>query len=496
MPAPRYITTSGSYGAPGVYIREVPPPPAVSVQSLSLVGLAGTAVRGPVNQVVIVTGVGEFLEIYGGRDYADGGALRSALWQAIVGHRFGRMAICRVAAAAVAASETFNDSATPVLTVAASSPGAWGNGLRVTIEDATDGNADHFNLRATFAGATQIFRNLDISGTNDNTAQVLGTSLANYVKLTKVAAGRPDNAADAALNDAAGADGTIADTDFTGTGKAMELLDAYGGIKGKAVFGRSNTAVKTKAATLAGASNEGLWLVCPDSDTVDRAAAITDKDGLSASSRLVYCFNHARVLDPDRAVLMTVEPHSWMLSILGGTEDYVHPGVSDNASFCTGIAELAFNLQPGDYDLLTQAGVAALERTVLDASGTEGIVFADAPATSGEQLGYRLSRDFLNRQYAIRGLSLLKRPNSPILRAGFKGDVDGFHAELAKDGKIISTTDEGVVEASVDTESLNSAASRAAGIQRTKISAKIIPYNLVHELVVTAGTTVTVQEVS
>lgn len=484
-----------------MYIREREAPRVIAGLANNLIGVTGTTVRGPVGDVVVVNDYAEFISIYGGRDYgASNDPLRSEVWKALIGRSFGPLAVVRAAAAAAATAERdFSDSnPTAIINVTATSPGAWGNDIAVSIEDATDGDANHFNMVVEWNGEQRTYQNLDTTTGNDNLSAVIGdfdTDPTLLVTATKLADGRPVNVADAALTDTPGADGTIADTDFTATDGPLDKLANYRnpttGLGCKAVFvaGRSTSAVKTKINTLATASNDRVFLICPDDETVTKSAAVTEVQGLTRDDRLVYCFNHYKTLDPERATLIYTEPHGLMASILSQTDDDVHPGDNDNTSFASAVTALAFpSLSPGDYDTFTSEGIAALERT------PDGYVFADAPTTARDQLAYRLMRDFLIRTLASIAADDVKKSNTPERRAKRKGDYDAFLDGLARSQRYVDVNTDLEPQFSTDLEVLNTQASRAAGIQKDLVQVRLVPFALVINLQVEIGTTVTVRE--
>jgi hypothetical protein len=483
-----------------VYIQERATPRVIQGLANNLIGITGTTIKGPVDEVVLVDTFGEFLEIFGGRDYGSAGeAVVSEVWRALVNRAFGPLAIVRAAAAAAATAEAdFVDTATPVINIAATSPGAWGAGITVTIADATDGNADHFNLTVNWNGQQAIYRNLDISTGNNNLASVIGDFASDrglLIVATKLADGRPDNAADQALDDTTGADGSIADADFTGTDGPLEKIATYRnpttGLGCKAVFvaGQSTSAIKAKMNTLATASSDRVFLACPDDETVTKSAAVTEVQGLTRDDRLVYVYNHYRTLDPETATLMWVEPHGLMASILSQRDDDIHPGDADNASFASGVIGLAFpGFSAADYDTFTAEGIAALERT------PDGFVFADAPSTDRSQLAYRLMKDYIIRSLAALASDDVKKANTPTRRIKRKGDYDAFLGGLADAQRFVDVATDGTQQFRTDLEILNTPTSRATGLQRDLVQVRLVPFALWLKLEVEIGTTVTVRE--
>ena len=258
MPAPLFTTNPAEFTRlEGLYVYETTPPGFIRGVSLGTAAVFGRCVRGPVDTPLEITSESRFLEVFGGRDYGAGGTLIGHIWRDLLNKPFGKLIVCRAADADATTTsfthETAADGAgTAVLKIEASSPGAWSNGLVYwQVVDATDGNANHFNLMVKYLGKTTTYENLSIYSTDDNLLETLGDDEGNVVVLTKVAAGRPINSASvtetefAAVRDSdgwvplglitgwtavAGSDGTIAAADYTGTNRALDQVKAYRGV--------------------------------------------------------------------------------------------------------------------------------------------------------------------------------------------------------------------------------------------------------------------------
>jgi hypothetical protein len=348
----------------GLYIKERNPPAQVKGVTLNGIGVVGECVRGPVNQVVEITSQGRFREVFGARDKTadgSGGTLLGKVYQFLLNKPFGKLYVVRAAAAAaVKASFTLESVAggggTTRARIDAANPGTWGNTVGWKVSAATDGDATHWNLTIRYLGNDTVYKNVDTTAGNDNTSTVLGDDLANLVTVTKLSDGRPSNSAAstdgadadgftllgqtvAAYTSVAGTDGSIADTDFTGTGKGLELLAAYKGVSVVAIAERMSTALKDKVELLAAFAVDRDYLVGADDETVDVADAVTDA-ALQASDRIFYCYNHFYTRDPDTATEVLCRPESLMASILSQTAVDVHPGDFDNRKYAAGVTRL------------------------------------------------------------------------------------------------------------------------------------------------------------
>jgi hypothetical protein len=488
MAIPQNITNESQIGAENTYILERDPAPSVTGVTLNNFGIAGECVKGPANQLVKVTSPGRFDAIFGGRDYGSGGPIVGDVWKFLLNRTFGAFYVYRTVAAtgATTAEADFNATATPIINVAASSPGAWGNGLLVAIEDASDGNANHFNIVVTWNSQSQKFENLDTSATgNNNLLAVIGDDTANLVVVTKVADGRPDTAAAAGLADTAGADGTIADSDYTAAGLAIDTLNDSKDVNIATVAGRMNSAVKTSINTKAAAAGPGkLWIVGPDSEVIAQATYETEINGYTATDRMIPTFNHERIQDPSDATKIWQAPEALMCSILSQTPGNVHPGSMRNRRYAAGTIELAHELSEGDFDSLRDNRISAIEKV----SG--GFVFRSGvtseTGTKGE-ITARRQKDELILAAANRVEFDVKEPNSAEIREARAGDIGGFLANLAENGQYVDLKD-GNPAFEYDTESLNTDVDRANGIQRDRMSVKLIPHGLFLVLVTTIDT--------
>lgn len=518
MPAARFLQ-SDNFGAPGLYIRERVPDGVVAGDQVNDIAVAGVCVRGPVDTPVEVGSPARFVEVFGARDAGAGGPIVGEVWKFLLNKPFGRVIVVRAAAAAaVKASFTAETAAagggTAVLRIDASSAGLWGNDIQFKVSAASDGTATKFNLTLRYLGKQVTYPNLNINTTGvDNTASVLGNDAGNLVLLTKLANGRPvDNAATvdgadadgfvnlgetvAAFTSVAGTDGSIADADFTAASRAIDQIANFRGVGAAAVAGRSNAAIKAALLVKAAASNDREFLVCPDASSTSAASAGTEVATLR-DDRMIYCFNHPVTLDPQTSELITVEPHSFMASILSQSDADVHPGVVDSKTQTAGIRALTFeSLDAATYDTFDALGICALER-----SDTGGFVFVSGVTTdltqSRRQIDARRSIDFLIRAIAERLEDDVKKPNTATRRFRSRAAVFAFLEGQSKIERYVNKLASGAVAAEVTNDAtVNSAVDQALGIQRMLVRVQLIPQNLIVQLIAEIGTTVNITEVA
>lgn len=154
-----------SLSFPGVYIEEVSSGVrTISGVATSITAFVGRALRGRVNEPTFITSFGDFERQFGGlwRESTLGYAVRSYFQNG------GSQAII----VRVHKSTTGDESTLSVggLTLRAANPGAWGKGLRATVELVDDKTAERlgqpsgtlFNLTVvdTVTGVTEVFRNV------------------------------------------------------------------------------------------------------------------------------------------------------------------------------------------------------------------------------------------------------------------------------------------------------------------------------------------------
>jgi hypothetical protein len=126
--------------APGAYLqRDDQRPPALDLLRTDIAGFAGIAERGPVGIAVAVDNFRQFQAVFG--NFIGGGYLAYCV-RAFFENGGRRARIVRVASddpAQGAASATFSvpDASGAAWTIAAASPGGWGNGLAVALVERT-----------------------------------------------------------------------------------------------------------------------------------------------------------------------------------------------------------------------------------------------------------------------------------------------------------------------------------------------------------------------
>ncbi len=227
-----------SYLHPGVYIEEIPSgSKPIEGVSTSVTAFVGPAFRGPANTPILIGSWDEYVAQFGdyrqstGIEDVSGGQDSMGLAVLSFYQNGGKAAyICRMVQASpapVAASVTLQDSgATDVLTITASSEGAWANDIEIRVTGnaslgtfdlevgyETDSNGDLIPLSG------EKFLGLSMEATDDNFVEKIVNASSKLIQASIVGTPTtlPDNSAPAGTpldNNTAGANAAATATDY------------------------------------------------------------------------------------------------------------------------------------------------------------------------------------------------------------------------------------------------------------------------------------------
>lgn len=464
----------------GVSIDERTPPGGIRSIGNNQVCVIGEFERGPVDVITAIGSAKELADIFGGLGPdASGNFYKGALSLRQKG--FSRLRVIRISNGTQAtATVNFDESATDVLGVTANSPGAWGNGLSVAIEDATDGDATHCNVRIKQGGAdVELLKNVDLGLVSDGEDLPVAS---DFVVLNRIATGRPDNVAATSL--ATGSDGTFADADYTGSAsddRGIRLLYGEGSSSirwafvGEHVSSAVNSELelmaittKTKSVCLSGTQGQSV------------AAAVADAaDYRSDRIRYAYPSGKIYVAEANNGLggLVTVNLNSFHAA-LGAARapgvDLAGPGENQaNADRLAGLVSLdKQNLSRDDYITLNDNGVAGfvfapeLQRFTLRNDVTTSL-------TPGLETGKRRTMaDFLQESIGRALVNFINLPMTADNKSQIKVAITEFLELLQSQGLLPTRQDlqqfaqenESLEPFDVDIVSGNSKANEAQGI--------------------------------
>lgn len=505
MPSPLFTTNDADVTKlEGLYIKETTPPATVLETSLNTVGTFGTTLKGPTGVPVLITSEARFVDVFGG-GYLNG-VLINNVWKSLLNKGFSSLYVARVfAAAAVKASFTLESASggagTTTIRIDASSVGSWGNLLKFKVTAATDAVANHFNveIKDTITGKIWKYENLDVVG-GDNLSTKVGTDDARPVDMVKLNATRPSNSvastdgADvdgftflgqvvASYTSVPGADGTVADSDYFGTSKGLDLLATYKGVA--IIYPAEYTSATLKAAikVFALASSDRMFIIGPAAENTALATVFTDAQTYQ-SDRIIYAHNHAYTVDPITATELLVRPESWMAVILANTDVDIHPGEEDTKRFLGGITRL-YNqsLVRQDYINLRAAGVSSMEIDLGNPVFVSGVVTDLTPGKT--EIARRRMADFLQLSAANALRFHVKKKNTAQRRTAIAGTLKGWLSGLKTQGRVVE-------DFQIDMDILNSPTDRNNGIQRILMRVDLVPHMLYIVLTTEIGTGVTI----
>lgn len=466
---------------PGLYIAERPPAAFIRGRDVSIVGFASKTVRGP-KKPILCTSVARFLQVYGGRAYTPGGVLVNEAWKALLAAVFNGVVIRRVYADdATLATHNFSDvTPTAIIRVDAATPGAWANGALGSIEAASDGVANHFNLRMSLNGLDEVFPNLNVfTSTDDNLVAVVGTDDANKWLVTKLASGRPLNVANAALT--AATDGALDASEYVAGITDLSAAD------GPAVClvpeaGVTTATVNGALVSLAASANDRIFLgwsgvhgQTPAQEVTAVNAQITTR-----RDRIEFCYNSPQVYDPEANANIDVAPHVVMASIKCQNDVDVHSGAFETRQQTAKVRSLRNEaLTRGDLISLRNAGISTLEKL----SG--GFQFRDSVTTDLTpgltEMARRREVDFLVLSIGDSLRAFVKAKNTIENRTRMGGAIVAFLQGLRRQTRIVE-------DFQVDQVSVNTAAQRARGEEHILVRIKLIGHMLYLVLEVDAST--------
>ena len=434
----------------GIIIDESAPAPNIAGVAANVAILVAQFQRGPTTLSASLGSIGVFHEDYGKSSYSGNKQLKNK--------RFGILKVVRVVASdAVLAEETFDDgAATDIITFKAKQgKGVYGNGIKVTIE-AGSSSGRKYTVQDTNTNAvlpTEVYDNIEIANVT------AATFAASKLITATVLATSAEPAVAAATPLASGSDGTVADTDYE-TALAQAAIERAGNFVFFDVYTANRRGyLKTHAAD----TQDKMVILAPDDETTDRAGVVTDAGSYrDADGRIIYAFN-----SPQTTIVGADEwtsPASWMASILSQTSPHIDPAYSGNTQYLAGITDLYHKLTRADYIALAAAGVAAFEYDEDIGYKVRSGVVTQIANSSKIMIFRRRMADFLTNSVGVFLKNYQNGVNAYAKRQEVKGSMLAFIQEqetnevLPKDSEVQT----GLAKL-VDTESLNTDTTIAAG---------------------------------
>jgi len=205
--------------SPGVATRETDFSAYIPQISTTVLGMVGTATKGPLNKPTLITNVNQFIDVFGKPSIDSYGQIAALQFL----ERGNQLWYVRVAGQSVAtASVTVKDASNAdVLQFDASSPGTWANNVLKVIITNFDSTAKTFDLTVEFEGAqVEVFFGLSLDPDSPNYVEEVLATKSRFVVADDLTNGTATGIQPGTYTLTGGADGIIDCTadDVIGTG--------------------------------------------------------------------------------------------------------------------------------------------------------------------------------------------------------------------------------------------------------------------------------------
>lgn len=434
---PIFVSSTTAARRHGVYAIRRTPPATIRAAGTGVVAIIAQFPWGPDQVLTTPAGTKELLDMV-----APSGMTRTGSgYLSLLGKAYPTLRFVRVVGSGAAkASATLTQTGpVDVLTVEAKYKGSGGNSLSAVVDNATDGDVNHFNLTVSCTGAsgttTDVFENLNYSGTGDDSVPTFSSKLL-VGAITRLAAGRPTNGT---YTFSGGSDGTVTGSDYVGTAGApdagISLLEADNSIAhfftddpGDTLRAAVNAGIKAHAELM----GDRIGYVCGDADLTS-AEVVTDAANYR-SEFVVYADPWVYVYDDVTGAEQLVPPTGFAASVAA----QVSPSTSiawkdpEVGEMLTGIVRLAQPRGQAAADL-TDAGVCCLIEEENGGHRFEAGVVTIAPSDPSRRtlartrMGVYIAKSFVQ---SVR--SFVDAPNVPANWDLILGALDAFMSGLKK----------------------------------------------------------------
>lgn len=342
------------------------------------------------------------------------------------------------------------------ITFTAKSKGAYGNSIRVKVEDGSVSGKKYtvIDESANAVLPVEVYDNIAIAGI---VASTFAASVLVDVSVQSAAA-EPINVPAGVLL-SGGLDGTVADTDYeaailkAGVEKAGNVLflDSYNSSR--------NGYLKQHCADY----QDKMAILCgPEVQT--KASAITDVANYRDSDgRLIYAWPYVQT-SIDGALEFT-PPAAWIASIYTQVAPNVALSFTGNTKFLSGIVDLKYKESRNGYISLDEAGVCAMEQDLDVGFLIKNAVTTQILNSSKKTIIRRRMADYLQDSIAYFLKNYQNDVNSSAKREEVKAAILEFDSRLVRDGILPGAQDvKDGAPLLVDTESLNTDSVIASGM--------------------------------
>ena len=447
---------------PGVYIEEVPSGvrPITGVAT-SITAFVGRALRGPVDEAIVITSYGDFERIYGGlwlesnlgyavRDfYRNGGSIAIIV-------RVHKTAADDIASMTLGAADA-------ALTLVAASPGAWGSKLSATIDDDVSDTTDDtlFNLTVTDTGTGKIesFRNVSFAPLSARRVDLVLEAESTLVRMSGDLPTDPQSSFPVTEDATDGNDGAAVDQDdyTTGTDFRTDKRGLYALEKADLVNlivvppytddGEIEDQVLTDTISYA-EERRAVMIIDPPAAWTSLDNAVTGGSAASFTTSKNAAVYFPRVRQPDAlrdGQIGTFAPSGAIAGVIARTDATrgVWKAPAGLDATLSGVAELAIPLTDLEIGRLNPLGVNCLRaapgagHTVWGARTRAG---SDRLASEWKYLPVRRTALFLEESLYRGTQWVVFEPNDAPLWAQIRLNVGAFMNNLFRQGAFAGTT--------------------------------------------------------
>ena len=314
--------------------------PAITGRNDHVVGFVGVTERGPLNVATLVSSWAEYKRIFGG--FTTSADVATAVWNYFneVGNGSKTVYVVRVVHytditdattyASAPATVTLQTAAIGTTTydtlrVDGKTHGTYAHTIKIRIEAATDGVADHFNLKVENSGVVvETWANLSMDDSDARYAETIindDSTGSDYITVTDLDAGvsaanqRPASGLSGFM--ATGNDGltSLADTDYTGDSAAklgLYALDIVERLSLLVVPGRATSTVQNAMITYCGTTRNGQCFAILDPPASNAKAAVVTYVKTTAalknlSQKGAMYWPRVRIANPNQTVFGTAD---------------------------------------------------------------------------------------------------------------------------------------------------------------------------------------------
>ena len=447
---------------PGVYIEEVPSGvrPITGVAT-SITAFIGRALRGPVDEAIVITSYGDFERIYGGL------WLDSNLGYAVSDfYRNGGTTAIIVRVHKTKANDTASmtlGSGNRALALQAASPGAWGSKLSATIDDDVSDPSDTslFNLTVTDGGTnkSEVFRNVSFDPASARRVDLVLAAQSTLVTMTGTLPTQPQSSFPVTATASNGNDGNAIDASVITSGAnfrsnkqglyALENADLFNLVVIPPYTAGGDIDAQVLSDTIAYVEEKRAVLIMdPPAGWTTLDNAVTGASAASFTSSTNVATYFPRINEPDAlrdGQLTTFAPSGAIAGIIARTDAsrgvWKAPAGLD-ATF-NGVSSLSIPLTDLEIGRLNPLGVDCLRAspgagfTVWGARTRAG---SDRLASEWKYLPVRRTALFLEESLYRGTQWVVFEPNDVPLWAQIRLNVGAFMNNLFRQGAFAGTT--------------------------------------------------------